>query len=72
MGFIDTGVAWNQGDDPSFIWDPNSEARTPIVSAGVSARAALFGAMVLELYYAVPFQRPEKGGHWGVSFRPGW
>ncbi len=72
VGFVDTGVAWNQGDDPSFIWDPNSEARTPIVSAGVSARAALFGAMVLEVYYAVPFQRPEKGGHWGVSFRPGW
>ena len=72
VGFVDAGVAWNQGDSPSFIWDPNSEARTPVVSAGVSARANLFGAIVLEVYYAVPFQRPEKGGHWGVSFRPGW
>ena len=72
VGFVDAGVAWNQGDSPSFIWDPNSEARTPVVSAGVSARANLFGAIVLEVYYAVPFQRPKKGGHWGVSFRPGW
>ena len=72
VGFVDSGVAWNQGDSPSFIWDPNSEARTPVVSAGVSTRTNLFGAIVLEMYYAVPFQRPEKGGHWGLSFRPGW
>jgi hypothetical protein len=32
----------------------------------------LFGYLVLETYYAYPFQRPEKGGHFGLQLNPGW
>jgi len=28
--------------------------------------------MVLEAYYAYPFQRPEKGPHFGFVLSPGW
>ncbi len=72
VGFFDAGVAWNQGEGATLIWDRETPDRVPVFSAGVSARVNLFGALVLEFYYAVPFQRPEKGGHWGVNFVPGW
>ena len=56
---------------PVFAWDsPN--ARTPVVSTGVSARLNLLGFAVLETYYAYPFQRPNKGWHWGFLLAPGW
>jgi hypothetical protein len=32
----------------------------------------LFGAAVVEVFYAYPFQRPEKGGFIGVGLVPGW
>lgn len=74
VGFFDAGLAWNQGDELSslLVWDRETAERTAVFSTGVSARMNLFGAMVIEVYYAVPFQRPEKGGHWGVNFVPGW
>ena len=70
--YTQTGVAWNQGDGASLVWDRTTPERVPVFSAGVSARMNLFGALVLEVYYAKPFQRPEKGMHWGVNFVPGW
>ena len=74
VGFFDAGVAWNQGDSFSdlLVWDGETSDRVAVFSAGVSARVNLFSALVLEVYYAVPFQRPDKGGHWGVNFVPGW
>jgi hypothetical protein len=44
----------------------------PVFSTGISARMNLFGYLVLETYYAYPFQRPEKGGHFGLQLNPGW
>lgn len=45
----------------------------PIYSAGVSLRVNLFGAMVLEPYYAIPFQRKDvRFGTFGLNFTPGW
>jgi hypothetical protein len=32
----------------------------------------ILGYMVLEAYYAYPFQRPEKGAHFGFVLSPGW
>ena len=32
----------------------------------------LFGALVLEIYSAYPFQRPAKGAHLGLQLQPGW
>ncbi|MDE0083660.1 MAG: peptidase S9 [Gammaproteobacteria bacterium] len=77
VGFLDGGLAWNEGfpgfeGGPSLVWDNATVDRVPVFSAGVSARMSLFGALVLEVYYAKPFQRPGKGMHWGVNFVPGW
>jgi len=44
----------------------------PVFSAGVSARFNILGYLVLEAYYAYPFQRPGKGGHLGFNIAPGW
>ena len=72
--FTDVGLAWTQDDAPilSFARDRDDPGRVPLVSAGVSSRFNLFGSLVFEVYYAYPFQRPGKGGHWGLQFLPGW
>jgi hypothetical protein len=47
--------------------------RVPALSAGISVRVNLFGAMILEPYYAFPFTRKDvKGGIFGLTFAPGW
>ena len=72
VGFFDAGVAWNEGDGAELVWERTTPERIPVFSTGVGARMNLFGALVLEVYYAYPFQRPEKGAHWGLNFVPGW
>lgn len=46
--------------------------RIPVFSTGVSTRFNLFGYTVLEIFYAYPFQRPQKGAHFGFQLIPGW
>lgn len=70
--FVDAGVAWSRGDTPSFQFSTNSTQRVPVFSAGVSARANLFGYAVVEAYYAHPFQRPGKSWVLGFQLAPGW
>ena len=70
--FTDAGVAWTAESPPVFEWDRDSNERIPVVSAGVSARMNLFGSLILEVFYAKPFQRPVKGGFVGVHLLPGW
>ncbi|HKJ92483.1 MAG TPA: BamA/TamA family outer membrane protein, partial [Longimicrobiales bacterium] len=81
--FFDVGVAWTSSQGPSLEWitDPSSPAalngagyfkRYPMASAGVSARVNLLGFLILETYYAYPFQRPNKGWHFGFQIMPGW
>jgi hypothetical protein len=70
--FADAGVAWTAESPPVFEWDRDSEERIPVVSTGVSARINLFGSVILEVFYAKPFQRPVKGGFVGVHLLPGW
>ncbi len=86
--FFDAGIAWNggnlldplgdPGDRPVLEWvtDPDrlltDETRIPVASVGASTRFNLFGYMVLEMFYAYPFQRPEKGAHFGFQLLPGW
>ena len=56
---------------PVMVYDSNVKA--PVFSAGVSLRINLFGAMILEPYYAIPFQRSDvKFGVFGLNFAPGW
>jgi outer membrane protein assembly factor BamA len=46
--------------------------RVPVFSTGISARMNVLGYLVFEAYYAYPFQRPQKGGHFGFVLSPGW
>ena len=73
-GFVDAGMAWNEGDDPFKMlkFERDTLDRVPVVSAGPSARFNLLGYLIFEIYYAYPFQRPDKGGHFGFQLLPGW
>src|SRR5690606_38358450 len=71
--FFDAGLAWNSDckvafrSTPEYVETtegPNGQLvdiyeRVPAMSAGVSLRVNLFGAMILEPYYAFPFQRAD-------------
>ena len=70
--FFDAGVAWAKGQSTKFAFDPNATERVPVFSTGISARMNILGYFVLEAYYAYPFQRQGKGGHFGFVFAPGW
>jgi Tol biopolymer transport system component len=75
VAFADAGIAWDTpftSDEPELEWSRSSSARIPVVSTGVSARMNILGFMILEAYYAYPWQRPEKGWHWGFNLAPGW
>ena len=70
--FADAGVAWTAEEPPVWEWARTSNERIPIVSVGTSARINLLGTLIFEVFYAVPFQRPKKGGFVGVNLLPGW
>jgi hypothetical protein len=70
--FTDAGLAWTAEEPPVFKWARTSDERIPVVSVGTSARINLVGAVIFEVFYAYPFQRPEKGGFVGVNLLPGW
>jgi len=71
--FGDAGIAWTPDNPPDLRFDRNSEASDiPVTSAGVGLRFNVLGRMILETYYARPFQRPERNGEWGVRLLPGW
>lgn len=72
VAFTDVGMAWNRDAPIDFTFDRTTSARVPVVSAGFSARTNILGFLILETYYAFPFQRPDKGWHWGFSIIPGW
>ncbi len=75
--FADAGMAWGNTGEPFFFSSDNilgrsfSEAK-PIYSAGASARVNVLGALILEVYYALPFSRQGTPGVWGINFSPGW
>jgi hypothetical protein len=73
--FLDAGVAWNEGQ--SLVWDGSNrninQHRYPVFSTGPSLRVNLFGALILEPYYAWTFSSlGSNRGVWGLNFLPGW
>ncbi|MFC7523428.1 DPP IV N-terminal domain-containing protein [Parapedobacter sp. GCM10030251] len=85
--FFDAGLAWNSDSKVAFRSTPrfietiqgaggqsiDVYERVPALSAGLSLRVNLFGAMILEPYYAFPFQRTDvRFGTFGLNFAPGW
>ena len=62
------GVAWNQGQRPSFLGGD----RDGISSAGVSLRANLGGWAIGEFALSRPFQRERDGWVFQFNLSPGW
>jgi Omp85 superfamily domain len=56
------------------IFTQFTNERVPAMSVGVSLRVNLFGALIIEPYYAIPFQRKDLAGRgiFGLNFAPGW
>lgn len=72
--FADAGLVWYNWQDVRFHWRPSDQQeRTPLLSVGASIRLNLFGMLVVEPYYAVPFQLGGvRAGNFGLNFTPGW
>ncbi len=73
IAFTDVGIAWdkeNEVDD--WGWSRSGTDRIPLWSTGVGARFNILGFMIFEAHYVKPWQRPDKGAHWGFSLAPGW
>jgi hypothetical protein len=72
VAFADAGLAWDSENEARLEFSRSSVDRVPVFSAGVSARFNVLGFMIFEAYHAFPFQRPDKGNHWGFQISPGW
>ncbi|MFN2395606.1 MAG: hypothetical protein ABR597_07950 [Bacteroidales bacterium] len=78
--FLDAGIAWREGSiiNQNYTFEIDEENRIvdnryPVFSTGPSLRINLFGALVLEPYYAIPFTLDRRfKGVFGLSFWPGW
>ena len=71
--FYDAGVAWggdltNPNEKPTFFGGHVK----PVRSYGGVARINVLGAIVLELDYVKPVDRPEKGAFWQFNITPGF
>lgn len=71
FGFADAGLTWNKGQNPNLRFETNSTERVPVVSVGAGVRM-LLSYIPIELYYAHPFQRPQKSWVFGFNIIPGW
>jgi Tol biopolymer transport system component len=72
--FTDGGMAWGNprspGDGKNDVQQRNSKF---ILSSGVSMRINFFGYLIIEPYYAIPWQNGGfKNANFGVNFIPGW
>lgn len=69
--FFDGGVAFNRFSDFGSDTEGTSLEPRPLFSTGVSLRVNLFGALILEPYYA--WQLRENGrAVFGMNIVPGW
>ncbi|MEJ8756099.1 tolB protein precursor [Pontibacter sp. H259] len=75
--FVDGGLAWSENklfDETDF---GNQFGRAveykPLISTGISARLNLFGAIIVEPFYAIPLEKNgTKLANFGVNIAPGW
>jgi outer membrane protein assembly factor BamA len=70
--FLDGGAAWTSEEDPELKFEERSIERIPVFSTGAAARLNLFGYLIMQFYYAKPFQRPDAGWQFGFLLAPGW
>ena len=67
------GIAWIGGSELRRSRPAVAAAdgiRSPMTSYGVGLRVNMLGFAVLRLDYAVPQDRPRKGGYWILSLGP--
>ena len=69
--FVDGGVAWDDFSQFGGGADPRLIQPKAVFSTGASMRVNLFGALILEPYYAFPLQKGSKGV-FGLNIVPGW
>ncbi len=72
VAFLDGGLSWTDTENPSFVLTDRSDDRIPVFSTGLATRFNILGLLVLQIYYAYPFQRPDRGAHFGFVLAPGW
>lgn len=74
VGFVDGAMAWNGGSEVGMNWDPQPGVRSPLVSTGIGFRLNLYGMIVLEPYWAIPFQDSQnRSGRFGFYLSSsGW
>lgn len=72
--FADAGLIWDKEHNPELKWQSSSvNERIPLISVGASLRINLFGYIIIEPYYAVPFQNGGwENANFGLNFVPGW
>ncbi|MDX2135559.1 MAG: BamA/TamA family outer membrane protein [Saprospiraceae bacterium] len=77
--FFDAGVGWFTSDDlGTEDPDPNDGIdhlqHEPVMSVGFSFRVNLFGAIILEPFWAVPLSAPKefRNLNFGMNIVPGW
>lgn len=70
--FADAGLAWFENSQ--LRGDNGTAIQRPLVSVGISLRANLFGAIILEPFYALPISAPAESRRWlfGLNIVPGW
>jgi hypothetical protein len=72
VAFYDWGMAWWDKPVYPFYNDFAYAKSHPVSSAGIGLRVNVFGFLVLGLNYVYPFERPQKGWLFQVSFYPGF
>jgi hypothetical protein len=75
--FFDGGLAWTSSANPTWSLNYSTSKddltkRLPVFSTGVSLRINLFGAMILEPFYAFPLGQGKDSYAFGLNFFPGW
>jgi outer membrane protein assembly factor BamA len=70
--FVDIGAAWSSGDPVTWEFERDTIEHVPVVSAGLAARILVGGFLPIQLYYAVPFQRPREDRVLGFMISTGW
>ncbi len=72
--FLDGGLIWDSAHQPDLKWKFTSpDDRIPLISTGISLRINVLGYMVVEPYYAIPFQNGGiQNASFGLNFLPGW
>jgi hypothetical protein len=72
LAFLDAGAAWFDADLPEPVFDQNPTGRVPLTSIGTAGRVNFGNVILLEIFWAYPFQRTDDRTITGLRFRAGY